>query len=100
MFSLSDVIVISCIASAVVSFVVLVLMSTLVVGGTEERCERAYKQGYMKGREEGKMICPFSSGKGKECNVWCKYYHTCTRSEYQKEESTEYGRCKVDKNND
>lgn len=30
------------------------------------------------------MICPFEKEKMKECNIRCKYYHTCTRSEYRK----------------
>jgi hypothetical protein len=42
------------------------------------------------------MKCGFTN-KDKECNIRCEYYHTCTRSEYNKKESREHGGSKVDK---
>ena len=32
------------------------------------------------------MKCQFPNDKDKECDMNCKYYHTCTRSEYKKKE--------------
>ena len=37
------------------------------------------------------MKCGFSNKWDKECNIKCEYYHTCTRSEYNKKESREHG---------
>ncbi len=99
MFSLGDVIAISCVTSFVTTFVIMVLMSALAMSGAEERNEEAYRYGFKKGREAG-LTCPFRTGNGKECDMKCEYYHTCTRSEYRKKESKEDGRCKVDKDND
>ncbi len=36
------------------------------------------------------MKCGFAN-KNKECNIKCEYYHTCTRSEYNKKESADNG---------
>lgn len=35
------------------------------------------------------MKCSFLDKRGKECNIYCQYYHTCTRSEYKKKERQE-----------
>ncbi len=51
MFSLSDVIVIVCVTSIVVSFLVLSVFSALWMSGTEERNAEAYKRGFEEGRK-------------------------------------------------
>ena len=40
------------------------------------------------------MKCSFANKRGKECDLHCQYYHTCTRSEYYKKERQEDGKQK------
>ena len=40
------------------------------------------------------MKCGFPN-ENKECNIYCEYYHTCTRGEYRKKEEKEHGRKEV-----
>ena len=37
------------------------------------------------------MKCSFDRKGKKECDLKCEYFHTCTRSEYQKKEGNENG---------
>ena len=37
------------------------------------------------------MMCPFKDEEMKECNDMCRYYKTCTGSEYKKKEGQDNG---------